>query len=197
MAKKEANGMKKSTWIWIGVAVVALILIMWVVSARNNFVGLNEDVNGKWSEVENQYQTQADKIPNLVSVVKSVVTTETKFVKDVVDARNAYDSATTPLAKDTAGQQMTNVITNLRAVAEQYPVLQATKNYIQLMDEISGIQNRIATARTRYIESVQKMNTAVKRFPGNVIAGMFGFKTIEYYTAEAGTTTPSLGDGKL
>jgi LemA protein len=85
----------------------------------------------------------------------------------------------------------------VNAVAESYPTLQANKQYISLTDEISGTQNRITVARGRYIENIRSMNTAVKRFPGNVIAGMFGFKSVEYYQAEAGTNTPILGTGVL
>ncbi len=190
--------MKTSTIVWICVGVVALLLILWVIGGYNNFVTMQQDVNSKWSEVENQYQRQADLIPNLVSVVSSSVSAETKFVKDVVAARTSWQAAATNLAKDTAGQQMTTGLTAfVNAVAEQYPVLQANKQYVALTDELSGTQNRITTARGRYIESVQAFNTAIKRFPGNVLAGIFGFKGVEYYTAQAGTTTPTLGTGVL
>ena len=199
MAKSEIKtGMKTSTKVWIGVGVVVLLLVLWLIAGYNNFVGLDQNVQKSWSEVENQYQRQADLIPNLVSVVGSAVKVETNFVKDVTAARTAYASATSQLAKDTAGQQMSNGITALvNAVSENYPVLQANKQYVALTDELSGTQNRITPARGRYIESIQSMNTAVKRFPSNIIAGMFGFKTVEYYTAANGTNTPQLGSGVL
>ena len=199
MAKSEIKtGMKTSTKVWIGVGVVVLLLVLWLIAGYNNFVGLDQNVQKSWSEVENQYQRQADLIPNLVSVVGSAVKVETNFVKDVTAARTAYASATSQLAKDTAGQQISNGITALvNAVSENYPVLQANKQYVALTDELSGTQNRITTARGRYIESIQSMNTAVKRFPSNIIAGMFGFKTVEYYTAANGTNTPQLGSGVL
>lgn len=190
--------MKTSTKVWIGVGIVVLLLIFWVVGARNSFVVMNQDVQGKWSEVENQYQRQADLIPNLLSVVSSSVKVETNFVKQVIEARTAWQSAASNLAKDTAGQQMNTGITALvSAVAENYPTLQANKQYIALTDELSGTQNRITTARGRYIESVQKFNTAIKLFPRNIIASMFGFNQVEYYQAEAGTETPSIGAGVL
>jgi LemA protein len=190
--------MKTSTKIWIGVGVVALLLIFWLVGSYNGFVGLDQNVQSSWSEVENQYQRQADLIPNIVSTVSSAVSTETKFVKDVVAARTAYAAANTNLAKDTAGQQMNTGLTAfVNAVAENYPNFKANAQYVALTDELSGTQNRITVARGRYIENVKSMNTAVKRFPGNVIAGMFGFEQVEYYTAEAGTNTPSLGTGQL
>lgn len=199
MAKSETKtGMKTSTKVWIGVAVVVLLLIFWIIGGYNNFVVLKQNVDSKWSEVESQYQRQADLIPNLVSVVGSAVKVETNFVKDVTAARTAYASATSQLAKDAAGQQMNNGITALvSAVAENYPVLQANKQYTALMDELSGTQNRITTARGRYIESIQIYNTATKRFPANIIAGMFGFSQVDYYKAASGTTTPSLGNATL
>ncbi len=189
--------MKKSTKIWIGVAVVVVLLAFFIVGRYNSFITLQQNIDSKWSEVENQYQRQADLIPNLVSVVSSAVKTETNFVKDVVAARTKWQAAAGTLAKDTAGVEMNNGITALvNAVAENYPVLQANKQYIALTDELSGTQNRITTARGRYIEGVQMFNTAIKRFPSNLLASMFGFSAVEYYTAET-TETPELGTGQL
>lgn len=190
--------MKTSTKIWIAVGVVVVLLLLSLVGYYNSFVGLDQNVKSSWSEVENQYQRQADLIPNLVSVVSSAIKTEIKFVKEVTEARTAWQSATTALAKDTAGQQMNNGITSfVNAVAENYPLLQTVKQYTALTDELSGTQNRITVARGRYIESVQTLNTAVSRFPGNIVASTFGFEKVEYYTAEAGTKTASLGSGVL
>lgn len=190
--------MKKGTMIWIGVGVVLLLLVFWIIGSYNRFVGLEQGINGKWSEVESQYQRQADLIPNLVSVVSSSVNVETKFVKDVISARTSWASASTQLAKDTAGQQMNNGISAfVSAVAENYPVLQANAQYRALTDELSGTQNRITTARGRYIEVIQSYNTAIRRFPANILAGVFGFEGKDYYKSESGTTTPSLGTGVL
>lgn len=183
---------------WIIAGVVLLVLVLYVVTGYNRFVGLDQNVNGAWSEVENQYQRQADTIPRLIDVVSSSVKVETKFVKDVIDARTSYVSAASQLQKDTAGQQMNAGFTALvNAVSESYPNLQANKQYVALTDELVGTQNRITTARTRYITAIQSYNTATKKFPSNILAGMFGFSQKEYYTAPAGTTTPSLGSGTL
>lgn len=200
MGKNEIKkGMKMSTKVWIGIAIVVILLIFWIIGGYNNFVTLSQNVDGKWSEVENQYQRQADLIPNIVSVVGSSVKVETQFVKDVTAARTAYAAASSQLAKDTAGQQMNNGITALvNAVAENYPTLQANKQYIALTDELAGTQNRIAVARGEYIKTIQAYNTASKRFPSNIIASVFGFKGKEYYQAEEGSmNTPDLGTGVL
>ena len=195
-----ANEKTQKKWIMLGV-VGAIILIVagLFIGTYNNFVTLNQAVKSEWSEVENQYQRQADLIPNLVSVVSSAVSVETKFVKDVVAARTNWNSATSELAKDTAGVQMNSGISALiSAVAENYPVLQANNNYVALQDELTGTQNRIATSRGRYIEAIQAFNTAVQRFPGVMFAGLYGFSVMEYYQANpASIGTPQLGTGTL
>jgi len=193
----KGKGLSRTTWIIIGVAV---LLVLYLVVAYNNFVGLDQDINGKWSEVESQYQRQANLIyDQLIPVISSSVSVETKFVKDVIAARTAYASATTTLAKDAAGQQMVNGISAfVSAVAENYPVLQANKQYIALTDEMSGTQNRITVARGEYIKAIQSYNIAIMRFPAKLVAGMFGFTSKDYYKAEAGAlTTPELGAGVL
>ena len=195
----ESNFLQKYG-VLIAVAVMVVIIAAVAVDAYNNFVTLDQNVNGKWSEVNNQYQRQADLIPNLISTVSSAVKVETKFVTDVSEARSRWQTSKTLLEKDTAGIQMTNGITALVtavSTSENYPVLQANKQYVALTDELTGTQNRIAVARGRYIESVQSYNIATKTFPNNMMARLFGFSEKEYYTAEAGTSTPQIGDGKL
>lgn len=195
----EKKGLSRGWIIFIIVAALVLVIILWFIGMYNNFVVLNQNINGKWSEVESQYQRQADLIPNVVSAVSSAVSVETKFVKDVIAQRTAYQAATTQAAKDQAGVQMNNGISALvSAVAESYPTLQANKQYTALIDELAGTQNRITTARGRYIEAIQSFNTAVMRFPGNVFAGMFGFSQKDYYKADlTAMKTPVLGTGVL
>ncbi len=191
--------MKTSTKIWIGVAIVAVLLIFWIIGGYNTFVSLDQNINSKWSEVENQYQRQADLIPNLVSIVSSAVKVETNFTLSVVQARTNWQAATTQAQKDQAGVEMNNGIgAFVNAVAEAYPTLQANKQYIALTDELSGTQNRITVARGEYIKSIQAYNTATKRFPSNILAKVFGFSGKDYYKADVNAiTTPSLGTGIL
>ena len=194
------NFFTKNKTLLIVIAII-LILILYFVGAYNRFVTLDQDVNSKWSEVENQYQRQADLIPNLVSVVSSSVKVETNFITQVTEARSRWQTSSTLFDKDTAGAQMNNGITaliNAVATAENYPILQANKQYVALTDELSGTQNRIAVARGRYIESIQKYNTAIKRFPGNILASLYGFTGKDYYKAELSSlTTPKIGTGQL
>lgn len=183
----------------IAIALIVLMIAGYAIGMYNNFVGLDQKVNSQWSEVENQYQRQADLIPNLIDITKSAVNVETKFVKDVIDARTKWQSAATQMQKEAAGAQMSSGLNAfVNAVSENYPVLQANKQYTALMDEVSGTQNRITVARGRYIESVQAFNTAVKRFPANIFAGMFGFAQKDYYKADLeAMQTPKLGTGQL
>lgn len=202
MAEKTGFFSKyKPLLIVLGV-VIALVLLVsfYVVGKYNSFVSLEQNINGKWSEVENQYQRQANLIPNLISVVSSSAKLETRFIKEVTDARSRWQDSKTLLEKDTAGVQMNDGITalvNAIAISENYPVLQANKQYVALTDELSGTQNRITVARGRYIEAIQAFNTAIKKFPAKILAGMFGFSQQQYYEAETGITTPTLGEGVL
>jgi LemA protein len=194
-----SKGLSRNFWIVIAIIAVVVIVLFWAIASYNNFIVLNQNINGKFSEVQNQYQRQADLIPNLVSAVSSSVSAETKFVKDVVAARSAWQNAQSQLQRDTAGVQMNNGIAALvSAVAENYPVLQANKQYVALTDELTGTQNRIAVARGNYIQAIQAYNTATMRFPGNIMAKIFGFSPVEYYQAQlSALNTPVLGSGSL
>ena len=193
-----AKGISKGWWIAIGVIVV---ILLYVVFAYNRLAVLDQGVNGAWSNVENQYQRQADLIPNLGSTVASSVKVETNFVTDVTNARSQWQSAQSTVDKDKAGIAMNSGIAAFMtavATSENYPVLQANKQYVALTDELTGTQNRIAENRRAYIAAVQSYNVALVRFPSNVIAGMFGFQSKDYYKADASAmTTPSLGTGQL
>lgn len=183
------------------IIVVVLILAVMAVGAYNGMVTLDQKVNASWSEVENQYQRQADLIPNLTSIVSSAVSVETKFVKDVIEARTKWLNATSVSDKDQLGVEMSNSLaTFVSAIAtnESYPTLAANKQYVALTDEVAGTQNRIATSRGRYIENIQAYNTTIKVIPNNFFASMFGFSEKNYYKANTNAlVTPQLGDGKL
>ncbi len=190
---------KNSTIIWIVVGVIVLITVLSFIGSYNKFATLEERIDGQWSEVENQYERQANVIPNLVSTVSSQVGAETQFVKDVTEARASWAEANSQIDKDKAGQEMNSKVNILvNAVAENYPTLLASEGYIALRDGLVGAQNRITVARGKYIENIQGYNTAVRRFPGNVVAGIFGFEKRDYYKAsESSMSTPNLGDRDL
>ena len=137
--EREKKGFFARHAVLIIILALITIILIWIISMYNNFVTLDQNVNSKWSEVENQYQRQADLIPNLVSTVSSSIKIETNFVTDVTEARSRWQASKTQFEKDTSGVQMANgiaALVNAVAVSENYPQLQANKQYVALTDEL-------------------------------------------------------------
>lgn len=169
----------------IGLGVVVLLFFM-VISSYNGLVGLNENVDGKWSQVENQLQRRADLIPNLVNTVKGYATHEKEVFADVAEARSRLLGAAGPEQSAQANGELSSALGRLLAISESYPQLKADGNFRQLQDELAGTENRITVARQDYNNSVQRFNAKIKKFPTNIMAGMFGFDGKEYFKAEEG-----------
>lgn len=160
----------------------------------NTFQTLDEEVTSNWSEVLNQYQRRADLVPNLVNTVKGYAAHEKEVLTAVADARSKVGSiqATPELLNDEAAfarfqqaqSQMTSALSRLMAVAENYPQLKADSSFLNLQAELAGTENRVAVARNRYIKSVKEYNVAVRSFPNNLTAMMFGYKTKPNFTVE-------------
>ena len=180
----------------IGVIVVLVFVGVLGVSAYNRVVGLNESVSQSWSQVENQYQRRAELIPNLVETVKGAANFEQETLTRVIEARaSASQVKITPemlndpqaLQRFEAAQgELSSALSRLLVTVEQYPELKANANYVALQDELAGTENRIAVERKRFTETVQQYNVAVKRFPMNMLAGMFGFAPKAYFEAKEG-----------
>jgi LemA protein len=175
--------MSKGLWITLGI--VAVIVLM-LISGYNSMVSLDENVNGKWSQVENQLQRRADLIPNLVNTVKGYAAHEQAIFTALAEARSKMMGAGSVGEAAEANQAMTSALSRLIAVAENYPNLKADANFRQLQDELAGTENRIATARKDYNDAVQGYNTRIKRFPNNIYANILGFEAKEYFQAEEG-----------
>ncbi|VBB08260.1 lema [Lucifera butyrica] len=139
--------------IWIGAAIIVVLVFGGIVS-YNNLVNMNETVNGKWSQVENQLQRRADLIPNLVNTVKGYAVHEQKTIQAVADARAKLAGAQGPAAKAEANGELNTALSRLLVIAENYPDLKADKNFRALMEELAGTENRLAVARQDYNESV-------------------------------------------
>jgi len=169
----------------IGLAVAAVLIIITLISLYNGIVSKHETITAKWAQVENQLQRRNDLIPNLVNSVKGYASHEKTVFEEVTKARSQWASASTVDEKVKAAGAVDGALARLLLVVENYPVLKADQTFLRLMDELSGTENRIAVERMRYNEAVRDYNITVKTFPGNIVAGMFGFKPAsEYFKAE-------------
>ncbi|WP_324729097.1 LemA family protein [Lysinibacillus fusiformis] len=171
----------------IGIIVIILIVLALVLIPKyNSLVTAEENVDSKWAQVENQLQRRYDLIPNLIESVKGYANHEQQIIADITNARAQMSNANTPAQQAVANDALTGALSRLLVVVENYPNLKADANFRQLMDELAGTENRLAVAREDYNNEVQQFNKHVKRFPGNLMAGMFGFEQKEYFKAAAG-----------
>lgn len=178
--------------LWIVLAVVA-VLAIGIFSSYNGLVSMNENVNGKWSQIDNQLQRRSDLIPNLVNTVKGYASHEQAAIQAVSDARAKLAGAQGPAAKAQANADMNGALSRLLMVAENYPNLKADASFKQLMDELAGTENRIAVARKDYNDAVQGYNTKIKSLPTSLFAGAFGFTAKEYFKVdEAAKAVPQV-----
>lgn len=186
--KEGKSSLNKNITLWLVLAVIAVLVIS-AVASYNNLVTLNENVNGKWGQIENQLQRRADLIPNLVNTVKGYAAHEQRAIQAVADARAKLAGAQGPAAKAQADAELNTALSRLLVVAENYPNLKADRNFRALMDELAGTENRIAVARKDYNDAVQQYNTKIRSFPTNIFAGMLGFGPKEYFQAAEGAKT--------
>jgi len=185
----------------IVLAVVALVVIMIagrLFGSYNNLVTVREEVRNGWAEVNNQLQARSSKLGNLAETVKGTALQEQQVFGDIARARAALSGARTPADAIAADQATTSALSRLLVVVENYPQLKSNEAFLTLMDEISGIENRLAVARMRYNEVVKGFNVMVKRFPTNLYAGALGFHEEPYYPVpEEAKATPKLDFGGL
>ena len=177
---------KKIVFVILG---IVLLLAMGAVRAYNRLVNLDVGVSSAWAQVENVLQRRADLIPNLVSTVKGYAKHEKEILESLAEARSQYAGAKSIGEKMKASQTMEGALSRLLVIVENYPNLKANETFSRLMDELAGTENRIAVERKRYNESVQELNTALRKIPYNFFAGMFGFKEKPFFEAEAGSKT--------
>ena len=164
---------------------VVIILLTWLtVGSYNGLIKQNENVKTYSSNIDTQLQRRNDLIPNLVNTVKGYAAQETKIFTELAEARAKLAGATTPAEKATADQGLTNALSRLLVVVENYPELKSSQQFQSLMDELAGTENRISVARKDYNGAAQKYNQYIKSFPKLIIANMFGFKSVEYFEAQ-------------
>ena len=180
---------------WIIPAIIVVIIIFWGIGGYNGMVSLDEGVQNKWADVETQYQRRADLIPNLVNTVKGYAAHESQTLENVVKARSEASSVKvdpqniTPekLAEYQKAQSgVSAALGRLMVIVEKYPDLKANQNFLELQSQLEGTENRINTARRDFNEAAKGFNTEIRRFPKNILAGMFGFEKKAYFEAEKG-----------
>ncbi|HEX3029979.1 MAG TPA: LemA family protein [Clostridia bacterium] len=176
---------------WIVLGVVALFLIIigsFFISNYNSLVSVNNKVDSQWSQVENVMQARADKVNNLVQVVKGYVKHEEKVFGDIAAARTKLMSGASDVqGKLNADTSLTNSLKSLSVIVENYPNLKADTQFTNLQYEIAGSENRVAQERRRFIQDVQNYNAKVTRFPSNLFAKLYGFDKKEYFKSEGNT----------
>lgn len=175
--------MKKGTVILITCLAIAAIIAVWGIKEYNNLVVAEESVTTAWSNVESQYQRRADLIPNLVNTVKGYASHEQETLDAVISARAkamqtniSDDLSQENIQKFQAAQnELGNALGRLIAIRESYPDLKANQNFMQLQEQLEGTENRIQVERQKFNETVKSYNIHIRRFPTNIVAGMFNF----------------------
>ena len=171
----------------IGIVVLVVILGLaalvgiFLISPYNRLTRMDVQTEQSWAEVNNQLQRRNDLIPNLVNTVKGYATHEKELFEHIADARAKLAGATNIPEKIQASNEMTGLLSRLLVVVENYPELKANENFLKLQDELAGTENRLAVARTRYNQAVGEFNTAIRAFPSNIIAGIFGFTAKQFF----------------
>lgn len=187
------NNRKNRTWL-IAVA-VAVVIVIWGVSGYNSLVGMDEDVSGKWANVETQYQRRSDLIPNLVATVRGYASHEKSTLEAVMKARSQATQVSVDPSRCTPGQlaayqkaqgDVTSALGKLLAISESYPQLKANENFLELQSQLEGTENRINVARKDFNDAARDYNKSLRRFPKNILASLLGFEKRAYFEAEAG-----------
>lgn len=183
--------MKKKSF--IGLAVVAVIVLM-AISAYNGMVSSQEKATQTWADLQATYQRRADLIPNLVNTVKAYAKHEKETFEAVVNARAKATQMNIDISNATPEQikqfqevqgELSSALNKLMAITENYPELKANENFMALQDQLEGSENRINEARQKYNKAVTDYNTSIRSFPKSLFAGVFGFKTMDKFEAEA------------
>ena len=185
----------KKPLILIGIVALVILIVGWFMKGYNGMVNEDENVNLQWAEVENQYQRRLDLIPNLVNVVKGYASHEKETLEGVIEAR-AKATQTTIDPSNMTEEQLANfqkaqdglsgALNRLMVVVEKYPELKANENFMQLQAQLEGTENRITVARKSYNDAATIYNKLVRRFPNNMLAGIFGFSVRPQFKAQEG-----------
>lgn len=172
----------------VGIGIVAVVIVLLIIGAifiivpYNRLTRLDVVTQSSWAEVDNQLQRRNDLIKNLVETVKGYATHERELFEHIADARARIGSTSSSVDdKIKASNELSGFLSRLLMVVENYPQLKANEGFLKLQDELAGTENRLAVSRNRYNEAVKEYNTALRVFPSNIIAGLFGFSAKEFF----------------
>src|SRR5258708_15173952 len=168
--------MSKTMILLITIVVLILLSVGKYISVKNTLVAKNEAVKSTWAQVDVVLQRRADLIPNLVETVKGITKQEQTVFDEIAQARSQLLSASTPSDKIAANQRLDGALGRLLAIAENYPQLRSSENFLRLQDELAGTENRISVERKNYNDTLQDYNTYVQQFPGSLFAAGAGVK---------------------
>jgi len=174
----------KKVLLVIGAAGVFLALSL--VGLYNSLIVKTQAIDNQWAQVETQYQRRFDLIPNLVRSVEGIMFQEQTVFGQLAEARTRYSGAKGTAEKLEAANGIESALGRLLVVMENYPELRSSTNVSQLMDELAGTENRVAVERRRFNDLTRDYNTTIKKFPNNLLAGMFGFQERPYFEAAEG-----------
>jgi LemA protein len=170
---------------FVGLVIVVLVLlVIWFIAIYNRLVGLRNNVEASWKQVDVQLQKRYDLVPNLVETVKGYAKHEKTVFENVTQARANCINAQGARAQGDAENMLTGALKSLFAVAEAYPDLKANQNFLMLQQELANIENKIAYSRQHYNDVVRGYNTLQQQFPANLVAGMAGSRPAEYFEVE-------------
>jgi len=178
--------MPEQAILWIVVAVIVLLPLLWLIGTYNGLVRLRQHVRESWSGIDTELKRRYDLIPNLVETVKGYAAHERQVLEEVTRARQqAVASTGSPGEQAMSENLLVGALKHLFAVAENYPDLKASTNFLHLQQELVNTEDRIQAARRFYNANVRDMNTRVETVPSNIVANMFGFKTEEFFEVES------------
>lgn len=188
-----SKGLKITLIVVAIVLVIAFSIFGWVIKGYNSVIAMDENIKGKWAQVENQLKRRYDLIPNLVETVKGYARHEKELFENIAEARTKYFQAGGVKGKIAAANRLDGMLSRLLLLQERYPELKANESFLKLQDSLEGTENRIAVERKRYNEAVQLLNTYIRTFYGRFFAALAGVGSAEYYEVpEAEKETPKV-----
>ena len=187
---------KRSNGFWVVLILIALVcfIAFGSIGLYNSMVSSHQEVQNSKAQIETVLQRRGDLIPNLVSTVKGFAAHEQGVIDSVTNARAALAGAQSIEELSNANQELSSALSRLMVVVENYPDLKSDTVFTGLMDELSGTENRISTARMDYNNSVKAYNEKLAHFPASILAGMFGFEKAEYFEATPESQVPPVVD---